>query len=485
MPSLKLSNLFRRGSARLSLKDRAADLRASVSASRRPVASFPKPGSEEAKAAWRAACHQHSTRLAPLHDCPELAHPTGGAWTTRGLLQAMEAGEITVSEYARLHPIASERELRIAEITHELRIGQLYALAYAGEYPVRAAGNADPEADEAHAAIAEHRAAFAAWEPHLDAIGELPGSSGEYEAAWVAGEPAAHAEDGALHRLVDTRASTLSGLLALASYIPEAIRRTGLSYPEAPSEKALHSMCDGILRLVGSGLVEGSGRPDPIYAAIKAHRTAWAACEGLDDGKDPDGYETAHDACTEALEAVEHTQPTTTAGLFALARYLDELLNREAGGQNVVEPSNAGHAFVALINACLGLADTCTADASDAPTNPDPILAAIAASRRAEAAVTAFSASVAGRRMTDAERIQEDAMEQEQRDARAAVWATVPETDEGRAALTRYVVFQAELLFGPDWRPKLEQEFCGDLLLALLAAFAPAAIKPASEGERA
>ncbi|MGE8131590.1 hypothetical protein ACQKQD_31985 [Methylobacterium sp. NPDC080182] len=370
MASLKLSNLFRRGSVRPSLKDRAAGLRASLGTLRNPATLQLAPGSAEAKAAWRAACHQHSIRALPLHNCPELDHPAGGVWTTRELMRAMEAGEITVTEFARLQSIASERELRFAEITHELRIGELFALAHADEYPVAS--------DE-----------------------------------------------------------------------------------DAPASRG----------------------PDPIFAAIEAHRTAWAACDGLDDGQDPEGYEAAHDACTEALEAVEHTQPTTTAGLLALARYLDELLNREAGGQNVVSPSPEGHALAALINACLGLADA--GAASDAPTKPDPVFAAIAASQSAEAAMTAFAASVAGRRMTDAERAQEDAIEREQRDTRAAVWTIVPTTDEGRAALARYVVLQAGLTFGPDWRAKLAEEFCGDLLLALLAAFAPAAIETASEGERA
>jgi hypothetical protein len=41
-------------------------------------------------------------------------------------VRALETGEITVARYARLHPLASKRELRIAEITHELRIGELF-----------------------------------------------------------------------------------------------------------------------------------------------------------------------------------------------------------------------------------------------------------------------------------------------------------------------------------------------------------------------
>lgn len=101
---------------------------------------------------------------------------------------------------------------------------------------------------------------------------------------------------------------------------------------------------------------------------------------------------------------------------------------------------------------------------------PDPVLAAIAASQSAEAAMTDFAATVTGRCLTDAERIQEDAIEQDQRATRAAVWATVPTTAEGRAALVQNAAFQAELTFGADWRAKAKQEFCGDFLLASLAA---------------
>lgn len=122
-------------------RDDAGETSASLSAppataAEPPSPASPAPGSPEARAAWRAACHEHSIRTAPLNDCPELDHPAGGAWTTQSLMQAMETGEITVAEYARLQPLASERELRFAEITHDLRIGELFALAYADEYPV-------------------------------------------------------------------------------------------------------------------------------------------------------------------------------------------------------------------------------------------------------------------------------------------------------------------------------------------------------------
>lgn len=244
MPSLKLSSLFRRGADHPSLKDRAAGLRASVNAHRRSSTPLPAPGSEEAKAAWRAACHDHTIRTQFANEYPELKRTPLEWWTADGLSKALETGELTPAECARLYPLATERELRMAEIEHELNLGSLFALAYADCYPV-------------------------------------------------------------------------------------------------------------------------------------------------------------------AQEA-------------------------------------------------------------------DPVLGAITASHRAEAAMTAFAATVNGRRLTDVEQVQEDALEREQQATRAAVWAIVPTTAEGRAALVRYAAFQAELTFGADWQTKVRQEFCGDLLLALLAAFAEA-----------
>lgn len=244
MPALKLSNLFRRSTDRHSLRDRAASLRASIGALRHPSAPLPAPGSEEAKAAWRAACHEHTLRTQFANEYPELKRTPLEWWTAETIGKALETGELTPAECARLYPLATERELRMAQVEHELNTAGLFALAYADWYPVK----------------------------------------------------------------------------------------------------------------------------------------------------------------------------------------------QEA----------------------------------------DPVLGAIAASRSAEAAMTAFAATVNGRRLTDVEQVREDALEREQQATRAAVWAIVPTTAEGRAALVRYVAFQAELTFGADWQAKVQQEFCGDLLLALLAAFAEA-----------
>ena len=105
------------------------------------------------------------------------------------------------------------------------------------------------------------------------------------------------------------------------------------------------------------------------------------------------------------------------------------------------------------------------------PLGPDPILAAIAASRRAEAEADAFAGSVEGRRLTNEEQAQEDVLEKAQRDARAVAWATVPTTTEGRRALVEYARYQAALVYGGDWPIEARKDMgFGDSFLALAAA---------------
>jgi hypothetical protein len=106
-----------------------------------------------------------------------------------------------------------------------------------------------------------------------------------------------------------------------------------------------------------------------------------------------------------------------------------------------------------------------------APSGADPIMAAIAASRRAEAEADAFAGSVEGRRLTNEEQAREDALEKAQRDARAVAWATVPTTTEGRRALVEYARYQAALVYGGDWPIEARKDTgFGDSFLALAAA---------------
>ncbi len=148
---------------------------------------------------------------------------------------------------------------------------------------------------------------------------------------------------------------------------------------------------------------------------------------------------------------------------------MDDYLNEDAGGQNTVEPTSNGHAFVALLNACLDLADAGTIGASDAATKPDPILAAIATSESAEAAMTAFASSVAvvGWRMPSGPK-RTPSSGTTRHPCGGVGHRAEHRRGPGRSRPLRGL--QAELTFGPDWQAKARQEFSGDAFLALLAA---------------
>ncbi|MDH2311458.1 hypothetical protein [Methylobacterium brachiatum] len=106
---------------------------------------LPAPGSEEAKAAFKAACHEHTIRTQFANEHPELKRTPLEWWTADSLGKALETGELTPAECARLYPLATERELRMAQIEHELNLGGLFALAFADDYPVK---GSEPDADD-------------------------------------------------------------------------------------------------------------------------------------------------------------------------------------------------------------------------------------------------------------------------------------------------------------------------------------------------
>jgi len=246
---------------------------------RTPQMVFPEPGSGEAKAAFAAACSEHSARTARLSDDPALARDGGHFWTRDRLGKALDSGELTPAEYARLYPLANERELCIETVAHELNLGSLFALAYADDYPVKnAAADALPGGTLAATLIEKHRAAYAAWEPHLDAIGTQKVNSPAYHAAEEAGEPARLAEVKAFADLIDARVTTLPDLAALASYLPEALRLNGMSDPEDEVRRALHSMCSGVLSLTEDAALDAElTRLGRRFEAARARELA--ACE--------------------------------------------------------------------------------------------------------------------------------------------------------------------------------------------------------------
>lgn len=126
-----------------SLKARAEALRAELAKAIRPPASLPPAGSPEARAAFKAAVHEHSLRQGFEAEYPELSRALLPIWTTEALGRAMRDGEITPAECARLSQRASEREFRMAALEHELNLHALFALAFAAEFPSTTPDDAD------------------------------------------------------------------------------------------------------------------------------------------------------------------------------------------------------------------------------------------------------------------------------------------------------------------------------------------------------
>ncbi|AYO83684.1 hypothetical protein EBB05_16350 [Methylobacterium brachiatum] len=128
----------------------------------RSSAPLPAPGSEEAKAAFKAACHEHTIRTQFANEYLGLKRSPLEWWTADSLGKALETGELTPEECARLYPSATERELRMAQIEHELNLGALHALAFAESYPVAVDEMTPDPAEEERGVDAEPTAASVA-----------------------------------------------------------------------------------------------------------------------------------------------------------------------------------------------------------------------------------------------------------------------------------------------------------------------------------
>lgn len=214
---MPLSNPFRRTADRPSLRERAAALRASFSPTAPASVALPAPGSEEAIAAFHAACHQDTIRSQGIIDgYPESKRNSLEWWTADSLAKAMETGEIMPAECARLMPRATERELRMAEIHHDLNLGALHALAFANSYPVPAASDTEKEDDaELLALVPLWKAAVSLYQRRMaeEDASERAGTSREGIAA---AEDACREAGTALHeievRIGDLSALTMAGL---------------------------------------------------------------------------------------------------------------------------------------------------------------------------------------------------------------------------------------------------------------------------------
>ncbi|SDO51191.1 hypothetical protein SAMN05216360_1258 [Methylobacterium phyllostachyos] len=232
--------------------------------------------------------------------------------------------------------------------------------------------------DRAHArwrvAVWQYREPEARLKQALEAARARGGPTpGQLEAAWnLPGVEEAHTNEerafGDLDPICEAiwrlPASTPAGLAvkaraALAHVWPrgdfEAAAADGDE--ETLTEKSARRLIEACCTLAGvdwRGDPIAPPLPDPIFPAIERHLAARAACLGLDDGRDKEGYEAAHDRRIAALDAVEGTRPTTVAGLLALARHMQTYLTGN-GEPPEHSFSDKEHAFAGLIQACLGL----------------------------------------------------------------------------------------------------------------------------------
>ncbi|MCJ2079858.1 hypothetical protein [Methylobacterium sp. J-090] len=227
---------------RPSLRERAASLRASAArvVRRRPKDVLPEPNPEEAVAAFHAAITEYD-RLSrnAVHGYPDLKRGDGGSWTRRSLTLAMEDGEITPAEFARLYPLAAERQHRLDAAALATNIGALQAVAYADNFTcaaeaMRAAtkADADGEDDPILAAITETRRLFeivrsaSSLPQPVGMLVPLPQLKAATNAFW------AYVDD----VLLKTVPTTGAGCAALGRYAVEFLRTEGYVLDEEGNE---------------------------------------------------------------------------------------------------------------------------------------------------------------------------------------------------------------------------------------------------------
>ncbi|MBA9069912.1 hypothetical protein FHR71_003673 [Methylobacterium sp. RAS18] len=268
MPSLKLPR-FVRNPSRPSLKARAAALKASAARVLRRAAPAPRPapGSPEAMAAFHAACTEFDrrTRLGDDEARRLRIGNTLTLWTTdkvrsvivgdfSGAVSGNEAVAMAGKSRAELQELlvlTLRRDLLFEEASRDTRINEHFALAYPGE--ADPLPDTDNDADPALVAISAHKAAYAAWLPHLEATSEaIPSTMGYAECETAAEAPRAR-EDKAYEALIGTPPTTLAGLLALADYLPGAVLRNAVVDDDDDGLRALSTVCSAIKQVVGAG----------------------------------------------------------------------------------------------------------------------------------------------------------------------------------------------------------------------------------------
>lgn len=345
MPSLKLPRLARDPS-RPTLKARAAALKASAARVLRrpgPSADRPAPGSSEAMAAWRAACTEFDrrTRLSDDEARRLRIGETMTLWTpdkVRSAInrdfsgatssnEAVAMAAMSRAELQELLVLTLKRDLRFEEASRDTRIHELFALAYADEADTPeevAAEGADPILT----AIVEHKAAEAAWLPHLILTSEVDGADPRKAEFETAAEAPYRRTKAALDGLSETMPTTFAGLMALADYLPGAVLRDGSVENDCRALQALGAVCSAIKDLAGrdAELIALGSQFDRLHAE-------WLAAE--EANREPARR------CAAAVKRAEHLEGDDYTAAMRLAWHLpgvDEAHQAKEVAFEAIEP---------------------------------------------------------------------------------------------------------------------------------------------------
>ncbi|GJE67552.1 hypothetical protein LNAOJCKE_4784 [Methylorubrum aminovorans] len=232
--------------------------------------ALPSPGSPEAIAAWRAACTEFDRRThigddefnrLRIGDTVALWTPdkvrsaissdfSGAASSDEALAMARQ----TRAELQDLLVLTIRRDLRFEEAARDTRIHEMFELAYPDEVAPPADVDAEEGADPILAVIANHKAAYAAWLPHLRAVSETLQTDPAFTALEAAAEAPEKREADAYASLAEVSPTTLAGLVALADYLPGALLRNAVVGADNDAMKALSAMCSAVKALLGDDI---------------------------------------------------------------------------------------------------------------------------------------------------------------------------------------------------------------------------------------
>ncbi|KQS75473.1 hypothetical protein ASG32_27300 [Methylobacterium sp. Leaf361] len=188
--------------------------------------------------------------------------------------------------------------------------------------PTVASGGGD---DAVHVLIAEHRAAYTAWDQDAKVYdGIVPGSAG-YEAAGAAERASGQRERAAYEALFLTRPRTLAGVLALVDYLSEAVPKVTTHVGPTEGGRALGAVAAALrgleparAALTDVGLT--SEVSEDVFAAIEDHRDVMAATAAL--AEDNEEFDRQGQMQNAAEAAVAHAPVRSLADLRAKLTYL-------------------------------------------------------------------------------------------------------------------------------------------------------------------